>query len=176
MYLGLTVNELYMIFSFCIFGSVFTLVVYILRSRDSTMIPHCDYHWRNSSYLLDWGKAGEMVVSYRVREPFKMQYSSRKKFRSRLKENGTFDDKVTEVRRSQTGWTGDRGPGLGIEGRLHWPGSLMQCQAKVIDLAEVSEAKDEAPVHKVKSIIMNFSSSQLARISLAEFVSKLILI
>ena len=37
---------------------------------------------------------------------------------------------------------------------------------------------EQGPVHKVKSIIMslNFSSSQLSRISLAEFVSKLILI
>ena len=37
---------------------------------------------------------------------------------------------------------------------------------------------DLGPIHKVKSIIMslNFSSSQLTRISLAEFVSKLILI
>ena len=37
---------------------------------------------------------------------------------------------------------------------------------------------EQGPVHKVKSITLSlkFSSSQLARISLAEFVSKLILI
>ena len=56
---------------------------------------------------------------------------------------------------------------------------VTQCSQKVDGHILTSDhSAVEGPVHKVRSIIMslNFRSSQLARISLAEFVSKLILI